>query len=87
MSSRPYPTDGRRGILKVLDDAGYVEYAEFAKSKSGYFCRTCTKMAPAVAKVADGFIGYYCRGLEVPVSPHGCCNYWMYAPPASRVLP
>ena len=87
MSGRPYPTEGRRGILRVLDDAGYVEYSEFARSKSGYFCRTCTKMDATIVQIPDGFSGYYCLGLKVPVAPHGCCNYWVYAPPGTRVLP
>ena len=87
MSARPYPTGGRRGILRVLDDAGYVEYPEFAGSRKGYFCRTCTKLDATVVQVPDGFTGYYCRGLQVPVMPHGCCNYWVYAPPGARTLP
>ena len=87
MNARPYPTAGRRSILPILDDAGYVEYAEFAGAKRGYFCRTCTKMAPTVVQIPDGFTGYLCRGLKVPVAPWGCCNYWVYAPPEDRVLP
>ena len=86
MTSRPYPTAGRRSILHVLDDAGYVEYAEFAHSRNGYFCRTCTKMDSTLVQTSGGFVGYYCRGLEVPVAPWGCCNYWVYAPPEDRVV-
>lgn len=86
MNKRQYSTEGRRGILKVLDDAGYVEVPEFEGAKRGYFCRTCTKMSPAIVQVPDGFIGHYCRGLQVPVAPHGCCNYWVYSPPGTRVL-
>lgn len=81
---RPYPTAGRGSILKILDDAGYVEYEEFAGAKRGYFCHTCTKMAPTVVQTQEGFEGYFCRGLQVPVMPWGCCNYWVYASPSKR---
>ena len=87
MSGRPYPTGGRRGILRVLDDAGYVEYREFAGAKRGYFCRTCTKMDESIVQTQDGFVGHLCLGLKVPVAPHGCCNYWVYAQPEDRVEP
>lgn len=86
MGLRQYPATGRKHILKVLDDAGYVEIEEFAHLGEGYFCRTCTKMSDVVVKVDEpnGFIGYLCKGLKVPVSPHGCCNYWVYNPPRFR---
>lgn len=79
-----YPTQGRQGILRILDDAGYVEYPEFADATKGYFCRTCTKLAPVPVQAPGGWVGYLCQGLQVPVSPHGCCNYWVYQPPAKR---
>lgn len=82
---RPYPTAGRQSILRVLDDAGYVEYPEFAGQDEGYFCRTCTKMAPTLVQTREGFTGYLCRGLKVPVAPHGCCNYWVYLSPSERL--
>lgn len=84
MRERPYPTKGRHNYLHILDDAGYVEYSEFAKAKSGYFCRTCTKLDA-------GWDAYgptaWCVGLDAPVAPHGCCNYWEYALPTARALP
>lgn len=82
---RPYPEAGREGTLRILDGAGYVEYAEFEDQEKGYFCRTCTKMADDMVQAPGGFVGYLCRGLGVPVAPHGCCNYWVYLPPSKRL--
>lgn len=86
MSDRPYPAAGREGILRVLDSAGYVERPEFAGARRGYFCATCTKLAAVEVQAPGGFIGPYCQGLQVPVAAHGCCNYWVYAPPSRRAL-
>lgn len=82
--SKPYPTAGRQGILRVLDDAGYVEVEEFAGAKRGYFCQTCTKLSGTLVQAPGGFVGPLCRGLQVPVMPWGCCNYWVYASPSKR---
>ena len=86
MTSRPYPTQGREGILRILDSAGYVECDEFEGETQGYFCRTCTKFSDALVRAPGGFIGYYCQGLKVPVAPHGCCNYWVRQPHYKRPL-
>lgn len=85
--SKTYPTAGRQGILRVLDDAGYVEYAEFrGNENNGYFCQTCTKLSDTLVQAPGGFVGQLCLGLQVPVMPWGCCNYWVYAPPRRRLL-
>lgn len=86
-ANHTFPTTGRRSYLHILDDAGYVEYSEFVGyENNGYFCHTCTKLDDKLVQSNEpnGFVGYYCRGLEVPVAAHGCCNYWVYLPPSKR---
>lgn len=85
MSDRPYPEEGRQGTLRVLDEAGYVERPEFTGESNGYFCITCTKFDVGhTARAPGGYVNFLCKGLRVPVAPHGCCNYWVYAEPWER---
>ena len=73
---------GREQYSAKMRQVGYVEVQFFGASSLNYCCQSC----PAMWNDPKSPTGYWCKLVQIPDKPNGCCDKWYPAPEVQRLL-